>query len=171
LGIKGLLIVAAVLVFGVLAAFFLRPISTLPNGARYLTYYPSHLTYGGNETKILLLNSSMRYGVYDNDFKFSLCETEVKKDDPCVIINVTIRNDYTQEWPSSYFISLTAYLYDNEGEHVGTVMTYGQLHCGMVEVNLKKGETLTFDIYVYYDKQDISRYELYIVNIQDSPTP
>lgn len=167
-----LLVIAIVVAATALIAFFANFISSpAPIGAHYLTYYPSHLTYGGNETKVLLLDSNIRYGVYDHDFRLLLCDQEVKKGDPCVIVNVTIRNDYSEEWPSGYFISLTAYLYDNEGKTVGRVMTYGQLHSGMVEVNLKTGQTLTFDIYAYYDKQDVGRRELYVVNILDTPTP
>lgn len=51
-------------------------------------------------------------------------------------------------------------------------MTYGQLFCGFVEVwKVKRGDTVTFDIYVTYDKQDIDHYELYVYSIQESPTP
>ncbi len=139
---------------------------------RYLTYYPTH-EYGGNETKVLLLNSDLRYGVYDQDIHQLMgCYHPVAKGDPCVIINVTIRNDYTEKWPAGYQISLTADLYNTEGEKVGTIMNQGQLFCGFVEVwKVECGETRTFDIYVDYDKQDVDHYDLYIYNIQKYPTP
>jgi len=146
--------------------------SPMPKGLRYLTYYPSHIAHGGNETKVLLLASNLRYGVYDHDFRQLLCEHEIKKGDPCVIANVTIRNDYAEELVQGYFISLTVCLYNTEGKQVqAPIMTYGQLHCGMVEVNLRRGETTTFDIHVAYEKQDIDNYEIYIFNILDAPTP
>lgn len=146
--------------------------SPTPKEVRYLTYYPSHIEHGGNETKVLLLASNLRYGVYDRDFHQLMCEHEVKKGDPCVIVNVTIRNDYTEEWAQGYFISLTVYLYDTEGKQVqAPIMTYGQLHCGMVELNLSRGDTTTFDISVTYGEQDIDTYEIYIFNVLDAPTP
>jgi len=47
----------------------------------------------------------------------------------------------------------------------------GSLHGGFIEVNLETGETIAFDVYVAYDKQDIDHYELYIFNIGSAPTP
>lgn len=158
--------------FGALLTPTFPPTRTPQTRPHYLTYYPSHLTYGGNVTKVLLLDSKLRYGVYEHDFQLQMCEHGVKKGDPCVIVTATIRNDYEEEWPHGYFISLTVYLYNTKGELVpAPVMTYGQLFCGMVEVNLRRGETTTVDIYVAYDKQDIDHYELYIFNIQNAPTP
>ena len=159
-----IVIIVIVAIVGVAAWYY----TTLtPTPERYLTYR------NGTETKIFLLDSDLRYGVYDHDIhQLRGCKHPVKKGDPCVIINVTIRNDYTEEWPAGYQISLTAYLYNTEGEKVGTVMTYGQLFCGFVEAwKVECGETRTFDIYVDYDKKDIDRYELYIYNIQKYPTP
>jgi len=70
---------------------------------------------------------------------------------------------------------LTAYLYNKDGQIVGRVMTppplLGSLHGGFIEVNLETGETIAFDVYVAYDKQDIDHYELYIFNIGSAPTP
>ncbi len=88
-----------------------------------------------------------------------------------MIINATIRNDYTEEWFFGYFISLTAYLYKIDGQKVGTVYTYNQNFCGMVEDKLQVGETKTYEICVAYDKQDIQYYEQYVWNIQRLPTP
>lgn len=164
-------IITALIIVGVMAGAYYYVTLSTPRGAHYLIYYPSHITHGGKETKVLLLDSKLRYGVYDHDFRLLLSDHPVKKGNPCVIINVTIRNDYKEEYPRGHFTSLTAYLYNTEGKRVGTVMTYGQLHVGMVEVNVKRGDTATFDIYVYYDKQDIDHYELYIFNIQKMPTP
>ena len=141
-----------------------------PTSPYYLSYYPNHTTYHGNVTKVLLLDSKLKYGVYDRDWYFSLCGP-VKKGEPCVIITVTIRNDYTEEWPNGYFISLTAYLYNKEGKRVGTVMTPNNMHCGYAETSLNNGETGSLDIYVYYNRQDIDHYELYVNNIQDLATP
>lgn len=193
-----LLVIAFAVAAAVLIAFFatraLSPSTSelpandvTPLGAHYLTYYPSHLTYGGNETKIFLLSANARYGSYNQSFQ-TLYDGEIHKGDACFKINVTIRNDYTKEqpalggysdrpddpFPNGYFISLTAQLYNKEGQAVGRVMTppplLGSLH-GFIEVNLKTGETATFDIYVAYEKQDIDHYELYIFNIGPAPTP
>lgn len=163
----------SLVIVGTIAGAYYYTRLLTPSGGRYLTYHPSHITPGGKQTRVLLLDSNLRYGVYDHDIpRLMLCEHAVKKGDPSVIINATIRNDYTEKWPIGYQIALTAYLYNTEGNRVGTVMTYGQLFCGFVEVwKVKRGDTVAFGIYVTYDKQDIDHYELYVYSIQESPTP
>lgn len=143
--------------------------------AYYLTLTPERYLafHNGTETKVLLLESDLRYGVYEQDIpQLRVCDHPVTKGDPCVIINVAFRNDYTEEWPAGYQIALTADLYDSAGEKVGIVMNQGQLFCGFVEEwNVECSETRTFDIYVDYNKQDIDHYDLYIYSIEQYPTP
>lgn len=163
-------IIVIVAVIGVAVYYLTLPSpspSPTPTPERYLAFR------NGTETKVLLLASDLRYGVYEQDIpQLRGCDIEVEKGDPCVIINVTFRNDYTEEWPAGYQISLTADLYNTEREKIGTIMTQGQLFCGFVEVwKVECGETRTFDIYVDYDKQDVDHYDLYIYNIQKYPTP
>lgn len=157
-----------------LTAFYIAYISGSSSKEKhYLTYYPSLLDYGGNETKILLLASTAKYDSYKQSFQ-NLAGS-VNKGDPCFVISATIRNDYTEAKPQGYFVSLTALLYNKEGEVVGRVMSppplLGSLHGSYAEVNLGNGETAVFNIYVAYDKQDVGRYELYVLGIQDAPTP
>ena len=170
---KSIVIVMSLIIVGVVAGAYCYAKLLAPSVERYLTYDPSHTTHGGKETKVLLLDSSLRYGAYDHDIpQLMLCHHAVNKGDPSVIINVTIRNDYTEEWPLGYQIALAAHLYNTEGKRVGIVMTRGQLFCGFVEVwKVERGDTVTFDIYVAYGKQDIEHYELYVHSIQEFPTP
>ena len=156
----------------------LLPYPTPTPAGRYLTYYPEHLTCGGNETKIFLLDASSTYGFYNESFS-TLYSGDINKGDACVIVTLTIRNDYAEEKPSGYFISFTASLYNKEGKAVGWIMTppplLGSLFGGIAEFNLQSGEKETINIFLAYNKtidlKDIDHYDLFVFNIQDAPTP
>lgn len=169
------IILIVVVTIGVVLVFYLSSASS-PRGSvvgRYLTYYPEHLTYGGNETKIFLLDASSKFGFYNESFctRWSC----VNKGDPCLIVTLTIRNDYTEKKPYGYFVSFTAGLYDKDGKLVGWIMNPGQFFGGIAEFNIQSGETKTVNIFLAYnktiDKEDIDHYDLFIFNIQDLPTP
>jgi hypothetical protein len=75
----------------------------LPKGGEYLCFH------GGEKTKVFLIDSNMSYGTYD---KYVLggwhnLNYSAEKEDPCVIINGTIRNEYDKD----YFICLMADIY------------------------------------------------------------
>jgi len=175
-----IIILIAVVVMGTVLVFYLSHTSLprSPVAGRYLTYYPEHLTYGGNETKIFLLDATSKFGFYNESFS-TLFSGDVNKGDPCIIVTLTIRNDYTEEKPNGYFISFTASLYSKEGEVVGWIMTppplLGSLFGGIAEFNLQSGEKETINIFLAYnrtiDTRDIDHYDLFIFNIQDAPTP
>ena len=132
-----------------------------PEGSRYLTL-------GGNETKILLLESSLRYGV----FPTMELGRDAKKGDPCVMGTVTVRNDYTEEWgPAGYFVAFRIELYNTEGEKVGKIVMPQGWHPSVAEVNVRPGRTAAKEIYLAYDKQDIDHYEVNIWSISPSPIP
>jgi len=166
-------LIAIVMVATVLAFYLLH--SSLPLSSvagRYLTYY------GGNETKMFQVDASSKYGIYNESFH-TLYAGDTNKGDPCVIVTLTVRNDYAEEKPSGYFISLTANLYNKEGKVVGWIMTppplLGSLFGGIAEFNLESGEKETIDIFLAYNKtidtKDLDHYGLYVFNIQDAPTP
>ncbi|MEM3703472.1 MAG: hypothetical protein QXX79_03505, partial [Candidatus Bathyarchaeia archaeon] len=170
------IILIVVITMGVIMVFYPSH-ESLPRGpvvGRYLTYYPEHLTYGGNETKIFLLDASSKFGFYNESFcaRYAGC---VNKGDPCLIVALTIRNDYTEEKPRGYFISFTAGLYDKEGKLVGWIMNPGEFFGGIAEFNLQSGEKATINLFLAYNKtidaREIDHYDLFIFNIQDLPTP
>lgn len=112
---------------------------------------------GGGETKVLLIDSNMRYGNYSEDIWWPPWpEYSAKKGDPCVMIYGTIRNDYYKD----YFISLTADIYNVNREKVGTVVCPGTKPVFTV-VFAKNGGTAPFEIYIKYDKRDIIRYDIF----------
>lgn len=65
-------------------------------GGRYLNFQ------NGETSKVYLINSSARYGIYEEDMDIGgsgqWAEYSIKKGDPCIIIDATIRNDYDREY-------------------------------------------------------------------------
>jgi hypothetical protein len=110
-----------------------------------------------NETsKIYLINSTANYGVYSYDTSnFPGGVIEAHAGDPCVMINGALRNEYNR----SYYIDLSAQLYDANGKPVGYVLTDPPAH-NLGQVYAESNSTANFSFKVKYDKKDVSRYEI-----------
>jgi hypothetical protein len=119
--------------------------------------YPGekYFTMDNGTSEIYLINSTANYGTYGQDEGLMPGSVEVHAGDPCVIINGTLRNDYNR----SYWIDLSAQLYDANGEPVGRVLTDVPTHYAG-QVYAESNITVNFSFTVQYDKKDVSRYEL-----------
>jgi hypothetical protein len=130
-----------------------------------------------NETRIFLEAASPRYGYYKNQ-----TSGRIQKGDPCFIINVKVRNDYTEDNPPptdqeeynfsryGYYIYFDVRLYNKNGtvDVEGVAVRTQPGWCGTYAINwirVDNGETKNFDVYVATDKRDIERFELLIFDI------
>jgi len=130
-----------------------------------------------SETRIFLEAASSRYGYYKNQ-----TDAGVQKGDPCFIVNVTVRNDYSEQQPPpsnqaynfseyGYYLYFDALLYNKNGSvDVKDVVVDQQP--GWVGdaypinfIRVDSGETRTFDVYLATGKRDIERFELLIYEI------
>jgi len=128
-------------------------------GGKYLSF-PN-----GSLSKMFLINSTARYGTYEEDILHPLIT--IKKGDPCVIINATVRSDYGKD----YFMIVLAQLYNASGEKVGQV-TGNVPWEQFVEKYIRSNDTRTFDIYVKYDKKDVASYNISLdYKLLDEPLP
>jgi hypothetical protein len=146
----------------------------------YLTYYPSFK--GEKETMIFLVSTdNPRYGFYNwSDDEW--WGGEVHEGDPCFIVNVTARNDYTTDpiWtdedspPDMYnnHVKLTAHLYDQQGRVDAVDVTYpiNSFHGGHV-FKVEPEETHSVTLYLATDCKDIDRYEIYVTYIGPAMEP
>jgi hypothetical protein len=141
-----------------------RDLASLPgnpeNANHFNGYIPPYL--GGNyftmdngTSMIYLINSTASYGTYSQDEGLIPGSVEVHAGDPCVIISGTLRNDYNR----SYWLGLSAQLYDANGNPVGKVITDVPTHYAG-QVYAESNSTVNFSFTVQYDKKDVSRYEL-----------
>ena len=102
---------------------------------------------------------------------------EVHEGDPCFIVTVTVRNDYTTDplWddgdsPSNMynkFVTLTVYLYNQQGrvDAVDVKSLYGYVY------SIEPGETDPIDMYLATDRKDIERYKIYVTYVGPMPEP
>ena len=137
----------------------------------YLVYYSNN-----EETMIFLVSTANpRYGFYNwSDDEW--WGGEVHEGDPCFIVNVTVRNDYTTDpiWtdedspPDMYnnHVKLTAHLYDQQGRVDAVDVTYpiNSFHGGHV-FKVEPKETHSVELYLATDNKDVERYEIYVTYI------
>ena len=110
----------------------------------------------GEASRVLLLDSGLRYGTYDKDIPH--LRAKVFVGDDAVIISGTIRNDYEED----YYVAISASLYNPEGEKVGTVLSPSAPIPGFAVARVTRGSTSPFEIWVKYDRQDVADYELFL---------
>jgi hypothetical protein len=135
-----------------------------------------------NESRVFLLLAEARYGFIDNSQSLLGMRLIQKKWDQCLILRITIRNDYnqtqiSQEFPESYwkfsdgyYIALTAFIYSGRDLVVPNYQVVPERTSWPVQtVNVKSGESRTFDLYVVTSRQDISSFELYVTYVGGPP--
>ena len=130
------------------------PIVGKPSDGTYIPYR------NGEESRVLLVSSELRYGTYDTDVFFPIIADVKKavKGDDAVIISGTIRNGYEED----LFIMITADLYDSEGDKVGTILSPNAPVHGFAVVFVTRASVSPFEIWVKYDQQDVTEYELFL---------
>ncbi len=121
-------------------------------------YIPLRLRQDVEESRIFLVDSELRYGVYDRDMHFALGKRVFAGDD-AVIISGTIRNDYEEDY---YYVAISATLYNSEGDEVGAVFSPSSPLAGMAVASVPRGSVSPFEIWVKYDRQDVADYELFL---------
>ena len=183
-----LIMVAVIVAVAVLIAFWISSIlppppdfpapDVAPLSPHYLPFVPVNWR-DVNETRIFLEAVSPRYGYYKNQTSGGIMQKGV----PCFIVNVTIRNDYTEDSPPptnqqeynfsryGYYIYFDALLYNKNGAvDVKAVVVdqkpgwFGDAY-PVNFIRVDSGETRTFDIYIATDKRDIERFELSVFDI------
>jgi len=177
-----LLVALAVVLVSILGLHYLFASSNTSNiegpSSGYLTY-----PLGEEETMIFLVSTdNPRYGFYNWSYTGYGYGAEINEGDPCFIITVTVRNDYTKDpiWtdedsPSGMYnnhVKLTAHLYNQQGRVDAVDVTYpiNSLHGGHV-FKIEPEETHSVTLYLATDCKDIDRYEIYVTYIGPAMEP
>ena len=141
---------------------------TMTIGSHYLSM-PPHFPDNSNKiTKIFLESASLSYD-YSNVSFTSDSGYDTYEGVPAVIINATIRNDYTveeiiqfsQEGISDCVVGIDVYMYDTQGDFVGTLHR-GNPFRGCSELSLKSGETVSVDMVFATPNRNIDHFEIYV---------
>ncbi|PVX25540.1 MAG: hypothetical protein CW716_07825 [Candidatus Bathyarchaeum sp.] len=145
---------------------------TMTIGSQYLSrppYFPDNST---KTTKIFLESATLRYD-YSNVSFTSDSGYDEREGVPAVVINATIRNDYTVEeiiqflqvGVSDCVVGIDVYMYDNAGDFVGT-LHQGDPFRGCYTLSMKSGETVTVNMVFATPNRSIDHFEIYVSYIQ-----
>ncbi len=193
------LVVSGVLVFIVLSSSA-NHIPTVPSGAASSQVTPYYLPLpSGGDSKILVTTVTSAYGTYPFASASPLGSPNgpvptpvIERGDSCFIVNVTIRNDYTDQnlppnqptmilpngetYTTNYshvYVYLTAQIYDKHGNVIAaTDVTppYGFTNGG-ANTFLNSGENTTLTIYLATSRQDIDHFNIAATYIGASMLP
>lgn len=123
-----------------------------------------YLPYRGNISRIFVVSTSISSGFYPYPTRSAIGQTGgppvVEKGEPCVIINVTVRNDYSAQYPppaqfpnsptpAFAYVFLTAKIFSGNNEINATDLTnVGLPPTSWSSAGLNAGETQTISIYL-----------------------
>ncbi len=142
----------------------------------------------GNESRIFLISATPNYGTYPYpDVEGLPGKINIHMGDPCFILNVTIRNDYTAQNPLPYggfgdwsaqgtaFVALTAKLYDSEGKVIETTNVTPQYPSGSQfdapEMRLESGTTYSFNMYLAIASRNVNQFSVELQYLSSVPAP
>jgi hypothetical protein len=143
-------------------------------GGYYLQYSPL-LNYGfdSNVSRIFVVSANASYGVYPYDTRtaFGGSSIVVKNGEPCIIINVTILNDYSTQNITPAFnpqnstsvqVCLTAQLFNGEKQIKTTDLLIVGLPANAPGANawINYGENATISIYLATKNTDITSFQI-----------
>ena len=145
----------------------LSDFNTMSIGPHYLSMPPYFPDNSDKVTKFFLESATLRYDYSNVSFTFD-SGYEDYAGVPAVIVNATVRNDYTVEeiiqfsevgFSESVF-GIDVYMYDNTGKFVGTLHK-GDPFRGYV-LNMKSGETFSFNMVFATPNRNIDHFEIYV---------
>jgi len=145
---------------------------TMTIGPHYLPRLPYN---NYNITKIFLESATLTHD-YSNISFTSDSGYEAFMGVPAIVINATVRNDYTveeiiqfsQEGISDCLFGIDVYMYDEYGDIVPTLQR-GNPFRGSYELGLKSGETVSVNMVFATNKKNISYFEIYVSYLPNVP--
>jgi hypothetical protein len=136
-----------------------------------------YLPYRGNISRIFVVSTTISSGSYPYPTRSALGQSGgppvVKEGEPCVIINVTLRNDYSAQYPPTpqfpnsptpawAWVYLTAKIFSGNNEINATDLTnVGLPPDSLSFASLNGGETETISIYLATtSKSEITSFQI-----------
>ncbi|MGA2385435.1 MAG: hypothetical protein ABSG33_02760 [Candidatus Bathyarchaeia archaeon] len=147
-----------------------------------------YLSFRGNITRIFVVSTNLSSGFYPYPTRSAMGQQGgppvVEKGEPCVIINVTVRNDYSAQYPppaqflnnptpAFAYVFLTAKIFSGNNEINATDLTQVGLPPDSLSfAGLNGGETATISIYLATtSKMEITSFQIVPVWIGGIPLP
>jgi hypothetical protein len=166
--------IVLIIVFVVIPQIELQQLAVTPVVGSIQPVAGHYLPYGGNDSRIFLVSSSLSVGTYPYDTRTDMAypyKVVVVEGEPCVIINVTIRNDYSPDnpppnydpdWGNSTSVHLTADLYSGTTKVAATdLLRVGRPPNGGAFTLLEPGESKTLRVFLaVQSREEITSYKV-----------
>jgi len=151
---------------------------------------PTQPTYGyylplsnGSISRIFVISASASFGYYPGSSRIGLNGEQVEEGEPCYIINVTVRNDYSPQNPppnyypnpnsaldSNYtFVGLLANVYYDQTKLNATDLSRVGLPPDAAIHEIVFGEIETFHIYLRTNNTEITGFQILPVEVSGFP--
>ena len=173
-----LIFIAVIAVAVILLSAFWINLQIRPASTTVVEPIPSvtgyYLPYEVNISKIFVVSANASYGYYPYPTVTSPPNgsTLAKKEEPCVIINVTIRDDYSTQYPAPNpapvqynptfaYVFLTGQIFNGENQINATDITppVGFANGGAY-APLNSGESATLTIYLATNNTNITSFQI-----------
>jgi hypothetical protein len=175
-----LIAVSVILLSAFLIEQEIRPAAT-PVVEPIQSFAGYYLSYGGNASKIFVVSTNASYGRYPYPTFTLFNGSVVKNGEPCCIINVTIRNDYSTQYPPPYsqsdkptlaYVFLTAQIFNHKNQiNAMDVSPPLNLANGGAYASLSSGENTTLTIYLATNNMGITSFQIVTRFIVGLPPP
>lgn len=117
-----------------------------------------YLSFEGNISKIFVVSANASYGNYPYSTRLSPNGALLAENgEPCYIINVTMRNDYS----TLMYVWLTAQIFDGENQINATdLLLNGLPPSSGAMVGLNSGESGTFSLYLGTNNKEATSFQI-----------
>jgi len=129
-----------------------------------------YLPFEGNISRIFVVSENASYGFYPYATRTSGGVPVVTNGEPCVIINVTVRNDYSTQYPPPYpnpdyptlvYVILTATVFNGANQINATdLLKVGLPPDAGAFADLNGGENATLSMYLATNQRDITSFQI-----------
>ena len=175
------LIAIIVIIIAVFGYFFASQPQATPKTipSQYSFYFP--------DSRIFVVSANASYGNYPfptvTNLPYSSPSVIAKNGEPCVIINVTLRNDYSYQNPAPYqlndsgfvYVALSANLYNNEtkidSKDITNAFPLASVFTNRAFTELDYGKSTEVTIYITTNSHSVTSFQLVPAYVGEMPPP
>jgi len=143
---------------------------------------PSQSNFYLGNSRIFVVSANASYGNYPFPTHTALNGSVIDYGEPCVIINVTIRNDYSAEFPppspnqiinsTVAYVYLTADLFSGAKEVSATdLLLFGEPPSGGAVAWMSSGQESSLTLYLATNNKDVTSFQIIPRYITGIPLP
>lgn len=184
------LLVALIAVVSLLVVFLLSGVGSPGadlSASNIQPISPQYLSVSsGDVSKIFLLSAEPRYGYWtlnDTHMDWLSSGPVIHEGDPVIVVNATVRNDYTQNDPAGAVsrvdsqnrssVGFTVTLFDKNNNVVDALQAYPRTETllNVSFFSLQSGEPASFELYFATGNRSIDHYEIIVAYVSSVPHP